>query len=160
MATLKQVTANRANAKRSTGPRTEDGKSRSRLNSWKHGLTAQEITTGSEDPTAFEALRAELWHEFQPTVGLESVVLDRLASYAWRLRRIPRLEKRCLGNPITIDFGNAPFINTLSRYETALLNAFHRTLQQLLALRDRRLSEEHEQRTVDLLKAPANDDAP
>ena len=40
MATLKQIAANRANAERSTGPRTRAGKARSRLNSWKHGLTA------------------------------------------------------------------------------------------------------------------------
>ena len=38
---LAQVEANRRNAKKSTGPRTADGKSRSRFNALKHGMTAQ-----------------------------------------------------------------------------------------------------------------------
>jgi hypothetical protein len=40
-----------------------------------------------------------------------------------------------------------------------ILKAFHRTLRQLLALQDRRRSEEDKERTEDLLVAPANDDA-
>ena len=82
MATVKQITANRANAKRSTGPRTEEGKARSRLNSWKHGLTAEEITTAGEDAAQFEAVRAELWYDLEPAVGLESLLVDSLVAYA------------------------------------------------------------------------------
>ena len=58
MANVKQISANRAKAKRSTGPRSEAGKDRSRLNSWKHGLTAEEITITGEDADQFEAVRA------------------------------------------------------------------------------------------------------
>ena len=43
MASSRQIAANRANAKRSTGPKTEQGKARSRMNAWKHGLTAEDI---------------------------------------------------------------------------------------------------------------------
>ena len=159
MSTVKQITANRANAKRSTGPRTDAGKDRARLNSWKHGLTADEITTIGEDAAQFEAVRAELWRDLEPAVGLESLLVDSLISYAWRLRRVPRLEKRCLGNPAHIDFTNSLFVSTLSRYETMLRNAFHRTLQQLLALQDRRHIENADERTVEGMAAPANDDA-
>ena len=40
MTSEKRIAANRRNALRSTGPRTPDGKSRSRLNAVKHGLSA------------------------------------------------------------------------------------------------------------------------
>ncbi|MBN8971317.1 MAG: hypothetical protein J0H51_04780 [Rhizobiales bacterium] len=39
MATAKQIAANRANAKRSTGPKTAAGKARSRRNAFKHGFS-------------------------------------------------------------------------------------------------------------------------
>ncbi|MGX9393314.1 hypothetical protein ACWX0K_16525 [Nitrobacteraceae bacterium UC4446_H13] len=39
MATAKQIAANRANAKRSTGPKTAVGKARSRRNALKHGFS-------------------------------------------------------------------------------------------------------------------------
>jgi hypothetical protein len=63
MASDKQVVANRANAKRSTGPKTAAGKALSRMNAYKHGLTAETIVIGDEDPKAFDLLRAELEEE-------------------------------------------------------------------------------------------------
>jgi hypothetical protein len=43
LATEKQIAANRANAKRSTGPKTAAGKLRSSRNSFRHGLSAPAI---------------------------------------------------------------------------------------------------------------------
>src|ERR1700722_3566152 len=40
MATERQIAANRANAKRSTGPKTAAGKQRSSRNAFRHGLSA------------------------------------------------------------------------------------------------------------------------
>jgi hypothetical protein len=39
--TAAQLAASRANAQLSTGPRTEEGKRRSSLNAFRHGLTAK-----------------------------------------------------------------------------------------------------------------------
>jgi hypothetical protein len=63
MASDKQLQANRANAKKSTGPRSQGGKSRSRLNSRKHGLTAKTLIIVGECADDFDQLRAELMEE-------------------------------------------------------------------------------------------------
>ena len=49
-----RIIANRRNATRSTGPRTDAGKARSRLNGLKHGLRAQVLVLPDEDPAAFQ----------------------------------------------------------------------------------------------------------
>ena len=92
MSTYKQKEANRANAHKSTGPTSETGKSVACMNAHKHGLTAKTIVIGNEDPKAFEALRAQLEAEFNPRPGLESDLVERLAGYIWRMRRIPVFE--------------------------------------------------------------------
>jgi hypothetical protein len=84
--------ANRINAQRSSGPRTELGKSRSKMNALKHGLSAKKIVIGDEDPKEFEALRAALERDWQPETAFESELVDQLAGSLWRLRRVPAIE--------------------------------------------------------------------
>jgi hypothetical protein len=51
-----RLTANRANAQLSTGPRTEEGKKRSSLNAFRHGLTGQIVIHTPEDQKAFQSI--------------------------------------------------------------------------------------------------------
>jgi len=51
----KRIDANRRNACKSTGPRTPEGKSRSRFNRLQHGLAATVPVLPGEDPAAFQA---------------------------------------------------------------------------------------------------------
>jgi len=92
MATEKQLQANRANAQKSTGPRTEAGKARSRLNSRKHGLSAKMLIIVGENADDFDQLRAELMDEYDPQSALECELVERLAGILWRLRRVPFFE--------------------------------------------------------------------
>jgi hypothetical protein len=92
MASNKQLEANRVNAKRSTGPRTETGKARSRHNSRKHGLTAKLLVIGDEDPAEFEGLRAALMEQYDPQGPAECELVEYLAGVYWRLRRFPFFE--------------------------------------------------------------------
>ena len=94
MASNKQLEANRANAKKSTGPRSQQGKARSRLNSRKHGLTAKTLIIVGEYADDFDQLRAELMDEHDPQSALECELVERLAGILWRLRRVPFLRPR------------------------------------------------------------------
>jgi len=84
--------ANRINAQRSSGPKTELGKSRSKMNALKHGFSAKKVVIGDEDPREFDALRAMLECDFQPETALERELVDQLAGSLWRLRRVPAIE--------------------------------------------------------------------
>ena len=87
MTSLKQIEANRRNALKSTGPRSENGKQRSRRNAVRHGLTAETTITeaGSCAPTGYYALGrlesatfAPRLHLFHAQLGYVEVVLVRL----------------------------------------------------------------------------------
>ena len=92
MSTIKQIQANRANALRSTGPRTEAGKAASSGNALRHGLTARRVVIEGEDPVLFDRLRDEICAEFAPRGATEELLVEQLASTLWRLRRVPLLE--------------------------------------------------------------------
>jgi len=49
MTSFRQIEANRRNARLSTGPTTEEGKSKSRRNAIRHGLTAETVIDALED---------------------------------------------------------------------------------------------------------------
>jgi hypothetical protein len=46
---IRQIEANRRNALKSTGPKTQAGKQASRCNAVRHGLTAETVITALED---------------------------------------------------------------------------------------------------------------
>lgn len=96
MVSTKKLVANRANAKKSTGPKSAEGKAVSRLNSWKHGLTADRILIGGEDAGEFETLRAELMEEWKPKSRTECALVERIAVQFWRLYRVPLFEAAVL----------------------------------------------------------------
>jgi hypothetical protein len=96
MATEKQIAANRANALRSTGPRTPDGKAIARRNALAHGLTAEQLMLDGEDPELFDTLREALFDEFAPASPYEEQLTHQVVSLLWRLRRIPAFEAALL----------------------------------------------------------------
>jgi hypothetical protein len=89
----KRVAANRQNAKKSTGPRTLDGKERARLNAVTHGLTAQTAVLPGEDPAELEALGKSLMRQLKPRGVVQRIIAERVVSLAWKLRRVARAEE-------------------------------------------------------------------
>lgn len=96
MASDAQKKANRANAARSTGPRTAKGKARSALNGLIHGGAAFTPLLPDENRAAYYALRAAYFDHFRPDDEIASFLVARLALDAWRLHRLAALEPRVL----------------------------------------------------------------
>jgi hypothetical protein len=88
-----QRAANRANAARSTGPRTPQGKARSAQNARKHGFTASSFAVVRlEDLQDVEHLMDDLVAAWQPVNSQELFALERMAIAQQTLLRAARLE--------------------------------------------------------------------
>ena len=92
MATLKQIDANRQNARRSSGPRTPEGKAASRFNALKSGIDAQAEVIPSEDPAQLETLLAEYRERLDTSPPERRMLVDTLVTCDWLLRRLSRAE--------------------------------------------------------------------
>ena len=87
---------NRANAQKSTGPRTPEGKARSSLNALRHGLTGHVIVMPGEDLAAYEAFVKEFFDQYQPQDPTERQLVQQLAETSWRLNRVAAHEENQL----------------------------------------------------------------
>src|SRR5262249_23428960 len=130
MSSEKQIAANRANARRSTGPNTSGGKARSRMNSWRHGLGAEKVVIAGEEREDLQAGEGGRGEEQGQERGMESLLVEGLAHNAWRMRRAVIFEAAMLEEgPLKFGYSTANVLSTLLRYEMALANASYRTLQ-------------------------------
>ncbi len=92
MASQAQIVANRANALKSTGPKTSQGKAVVSQNAVKHGLLAEQVVIAGEDPGAFESYREAMLGELAPVGVVETTLAERVVGLAWRLRRAERVQ--------------------------------------------------------------------
>ncbi len=82
-----RLIANRANAARSTGPKTEDGKARSRANALKHGLTGEGVVLAEGDSAEVERLSRSFEAELNPSGEVGRVLVRRMALMSVRMDR-------------------------------------------------------------------------
>jgi hypothetical protein len=92
MTTFRQIEANRRNARKSTGPITEEGKRISRRNAVRHGLTAETVIGTLEDVDDYQAFEAAIVADYNAHSAVERELVLRLASLLWRLRRAGTIE--------------------------------------------------------------------
>ena len=79
----RQTEANQRNAKKSTGPRTADGKRNSKHNAVTHGMTAKSAWLPGEDASALAARRREMIDDLQPRNRLEATLILQITDNAW-----------------------------------------------------------------------------
>jgi hypothetical protein len=97
MASAQQFSANRANAKLSTGPADT---ARTRFNSLSHGMTSRQIVIPGEVQAEYDEFEAGLVKQLAPGSGTEKLLADRIVAAAWRLRRFTRMEAAFFTNRI------------------------------------------------------------
>src|SRR3982751_1591561 len=163
----RRLAANRANARRSTGPKTPEGKAKSSLNAVKTGLTGRTVLLPTEDAAQYKAHVKRFQEELQPVGALETAVVQSLADTQWRLNRIPSLEsgllalgrKRCAPDlfaeekdpavrAVLLDahvFDTEPrALKNLPRQESRLRRQYAQLIQELERLRAERAAQQEE----------------
>jgi len=95
-ASKKQIQANRANAQKSTGPKTEEGLAVASQNNTKHGLYSKDIVIKSsklkENREEYENLVVDLFNEFCPVGRFQEQLVFKIANCLWRSQRVIRAE--------------------------------------------------------------------
>ncbi len=88
--TKKQIQANRERAKKSTGPRTPEGKARSASNALKHGMYAETLLVFGENERLLDEITRQYYQDFAPANIHERMLLEQMIFAQWRLLRVAR----------------------------------------------------------------------
>jgi hypothetical protein len=89
---LDRAAVNKANAQKSTGPRTAAGKQRSSLNALRHGLTGQTVVLPTEDHSAYQRHSQSFLDEYRPKDATETQLVQSLIDTSWRMNRAASVE--------------------------------------------------------------------
>lgn len=92
-----RVAINRANALKSTGPRSSAGKARASKNAVRSGVYSLcPVIAGVEKEEDWQAFRRAMMESLKPVAEIENVLVERITLIAWRLRRVIRAETATL----------------------------------------------------------------
>ena len=148
---------NRANAQKSTGPRSQDGKQRSRLNARRHGLTGQVLVIPDEQREAYTFHVQEFYDEHDPQTPTERACVQVMADCIWKLNGSSALQTQLLSWQ-SIDGAleqldqkeswrlfnalekGAELLPNFSLYEQRIWKMFENALKRLSALQEVRRS--------------------
>jgi hypothetical protein len=107
MATEKQIAANRANASKSSGPKSAIGKAKVSRNSTRHHLLAKSFLLKSECSARFKAFVESFYAEYNPITPTETALVDTMATARWRLIRMSNLEASIIDHEYVLDADSA-----------------------------------------------------
>ena len=83
---------NRANAQKSTGPKTIEGKQRTAMNAVKHNLTGQSLILQPDEMDAYNRLTNALISDLKPRTELECQTVQKLIDAHFRMNRLAGVE--------------------------------------------------------------------
>jgi len=175
MTTEAQITANRTNAEKSTGPRTPEGKAKVAQNAVQHGLLAREAVVTGEDMDQFDLFREQLRADLAPVGMVESLLAERIVGLSWRLQRAERfhteafdtLYAQCAADPQSLrgllapgpdrgdpifgttvvkDFSQTKVLERLLGYERRMEHSLYRSMAELRSLKAGRREEGQKRR--------------
>ena len=153
----RRLNANRANAQKSAGPTTPEGKAISSRNALVHGLCAATFLIETEDPAEFNAVRGCYYTRFGPRDQVENDLVDKIVHAIWNEKRAWAMEHESINIQMVkmapdfaakfselssiaraalafSELAGAPSLPLLHRYAARLSNEFHRSLKTLREL--------------------------
>jgi hypothetical protein len=114
------------------GPRTSNGKERSKYNAVKHGIFSKVVVLEGEPRGTFDRLLSELFSDLQPVGELERILVEKIAILVWRYRRLIVTEAKDSKTTLLSDADETRWNkDNLLRYEASIERAFDRALTQL-----------------------------
>lgn len=147
MASDAQISANRRNAKKSTGPKTAAGLAVASRNALRHGLTAEQLVVQEEEARDFVSFHDDLRAALAPADAVEEQLVERIVLCSWRLRRVCRAEAGITrrqaekwsnnGGKQEKAYAGVVFVMAtsemlaLTRYERSIERSLHRALEAL-----------------------------
>ena len=132
MTDLTKAESSRINGTKSHGPVTTEGKSRSCMNSLKHGLTAKTLCLAGKSQDACNRLAQSHLDLWQPVNEVEVDLVEEMIVTKWLQHRI--LQAEALQNIDT----ESNTLTLLRRYDSRLNCQFHRAMAQLIKIRSRK----------------------
>lgn len=135
------------------GPKTNEGKAVTRYNAQKHSLLSKEVLIEGEDQKILTQLKSDLYEAFEPQGPIEAMLVDRVVTNVWRLRRAVAVERNAMeffkeSDPIVFhgdpekkgykDMLDNQSIERTLRYETTIERSLYRALHELERLQGAR----------------------
>jgi hypothetical protein len=128
----RKLAANRLNAKRSTGPKTPQGKENSKRNSYKLGIFARQIFPATEQGIkeweGYKDMVTRIYDQYRPEGIMEELLVDKVVTEAVRFARLLEYERQELGR--TGAFWDQP-VDRVLRYQTAINRQLTKAIEQL-----------------------------
>ena len=165
MISQKRIRAARANGALSRGPKTPEGKARSR-NAVRSRRLTDGVVLGQESREAFQELFNFHVDCFSPLDDVEMGMVEEMASAYWRLRRNWAIENYLLESAAAAqpagpelpriaaafsELSAGPQLANLRRYETRLHVMYQRALHNLLLLRHAKYQFEPKKSSVSII---------
>lgn len=138
---------------KSTGPKTDKGKAVSRYNALKHGLLSKEVLLEGENEQSLSRLRDAIHQNLKPEGAIEELLVERVVSGVWRLRRALSVEATAMEyykdssfpmlsddpekKSITDSFDNE-VVEKIIRYETTIERGIYKALHELERMQGKR----------------------
>jgi len=128
MLTDLKIETNQKNARKSTGPRTEEGKAKSSRNAMKCGVHSMATLLETEDAGERKALEEGMIASLNPLNAHEAELVNMLVDLEWRLRRVSRQETKILDAEIP----DYKALNNLSLHGARLKRQYSATLKEFI----------------------------
>jgi hypothetical protein len=152
MSTEKQITANRLNALKSTGPKTPIGKKLASRNAIRHGFYTSDVVLPTEDLAAYQNLARSLIAAYDPCGALEEAEVCTIIETCWQLKRANVVdtelfriygflehEQRGVGTAFAQDATQGNAFTKLTRYQGFLFRKLRSAQKELQQLRSKRI---------------------